>query len=72
MYNFSARYATEAASDALYISAGKTALSLRVSFISSLCLSIQSPVKIIFLSKQESFDTVEDMFADMGINIDNV
>ena len=24
------------------------------------------------LSKQESFDTVEDMFADMGINIDNV
>ena len=26
----------------------------------------------IELSKQESFDTVEDMFADMGINIDNV
>ncbi len=24
------------------------------------------------LSAQESFDTVEDMFADMGINIDNV
>jgi len=24
------------------------------------------------LSKQESFDTVEDMFADMGIDIDNV
>lgn len=24
------------------------------------------------LSSQESFDTVEDMFADMGINIDNV
>ncbi|MBE6965943.1 MAG: AbrB/MazE/SpoVT family DNA-binding domain-containing protein [Ruminococcaceae bacterium] len=26
----------------------------------------------IELSSQESFDTVEDMFADMGINIDNV
>lgn len=26
----------------------------------------------IELSKQESFDTVEDMFVDMGINIDNV
>lgn len=26
----------------------------------------------IELSAQESFDTVEDMFADMGINIDNV
>lgn len=26
----------------------------------------------IGLSSQESFDTVEDMFADMGINIDNV
>ncbi len=26
----------------------------------------------IDLSAQESFDTVEDMFADMGINIDNV
>lgn len=24
------------------------------------------------LSAQESFDTVEDLFADMGINIDNV
>ena len=24
------------------------------------------------LSARESFDTVEDMFADMGINIDNV
>lgn len=24
------------------------------------------------LSAQESFDTVEDMFADMGINMDNV
>ena len=24
------------------------------------------------LSAQESFETVEDMFADMGINIDNV
>ena len=24
------------------------------------------------LSSQESFDTVEDMFADMGINIDDV
>lgn len=24
------------------------------------------------LAEQESFDTVEDMFADMGINIDNV
>lgn len=24
------------------------------------------------LSAQESFDTVEDMFADMGINLDNV
>ena len=24
------------------------------------------------LSKQERFDTVEDMFADMGINIENV
>lgn len=24
------------------------------------------------LSKQKSFDTVEDMFADMGIDIDNV
>ena len=24
------------------------------------------------LSSQDSFDTVEDMFADMGINIDNV
>lgn len=26
----------------------------------------------IELSSQESFDTVEDMFADMGINVDNV
>ena len=26
----------------------------------------------IELSAQESFDTVEDMFADMGINVDNV
>lgn len=26
----------------------------------------------IELSEQESFDSVEDMFADMGINIDNV
>lgn len=26
----------------------------------------------IELSAQESFDTVEDMFADMGLNIDNV
>lgn len=26
----------------------------------------------IEISAQESFDTVEDMFADMGINIDNV
>ena len=26
----------------------------------------------IDLSAQESFDTVEDMFADMGINTDNV
>lgn len=26
----------------------------------------------IELSGQESFDTVEDMFADMGINVDNV
>ncbi len=26
----------------------------------------------IELSAQESFDTVEDMFADMGINLDNV
>ncbi len=26
----------------------------------------------IELTAQESFDTVEDMFADMGINIDNV
>ena len=26
----------------------------------------------IGLSAQESFDTVEDMFADMGIDIDNV
>ena len=26
----------------------------------------------IGLSAQESFDTVEDMFADMGINVDNV
>ncbi len=24
------------------------------------------------LSSRESFDTVEDMFADMGINVDNV
>ncbi len=24
------------------------------------------------LSEQESFDTVEDLFADMGINVDNV
>ena len=24
------------------------------------------------LSSQDSFDTVEDMFADMGINVDNV
>lgn len=24
------------------------------------------------LSNQEGFDTVEDMFADMGINVDNV
>jgi len=26
----------------------------------------------IEISAQDSFDTVEDMFADMGINIDNV
>ena len=26
----------------------------------------------IEISSQESFDTVEDMFADMGINVDNV
>ena len=26
----------------------------------------------IDVSKQEGFDSVEDMFADMGINIDNV